>query len=289
MEKRLIFAILLSMLILMFFQFLKPNQVKESIQTVSETQEISSTSKEPVEEEHKTDIYNKEPEITQKYNTETITSDKLMLSINDLDCGISQLLIKDNDGQYINMVMQDNPPFPAGIHSIGLNDWKLVKINKNTLTAQTENNSVKVIRRFKINEDNIIEIDNEIINKSSEVKVIDINQGWYSGLGTTEELENENFRENRPFCKINNKVESNIKKGIYKGKIEWTGLVNRYFLAVFLDVDDVFENIEVENVKSKSKGCSMSANKSGIKYPSVELKGSIRIGGNGKDSIKQSL
>lgn len=278
MQQRLLIAVVLSVLILVIFQKIghkerEPYLVRQKAEDSVDKMETQETSFKKEIKESK-DMY----AIYAEISTATITNGKIEISICSIGSGINALKIKDEKKGLVNLVREKKPPFALGLKFTGEKEWSLVKKTGNELSATISINGIKIERKFKISQRNIIEITNIFKNNTNRSVSLNIEQGWYNGLGTTSDLQKENFMDTRPFAKIEGSVRNNMKNGIFSGKVDWAGVVNRYFLTVFLDIDDIFKDIEIIRDKKGIRGCAagMGSNKD-KKFPTLILKGKVDL------------
>jgi len=82
---------------------------------------------------------------------------------------------------------------------------------------------------------------------------------WQAGLGTDEAL----LKENRKMMKAQGRIEGTVikklKLNIYRGKIDWMGVTNRYFLAAFINRGEDFSTGRVESFDKYTPVVSMTA------------------------------
>ncbi len=273
MKQRTILAVVISIIILVLFQRIEHQKRSRYIAEKAITSVVDK--KETQESDFEKELT--EQKITYaEHSTATITNGDIKVSISSIGAGINALMIKDKNGSIIDLVRDKKPPFALELKFTGKKIWNLIKKDEDELLATTDVNGIKINRKFRLKDKNTIEVVNIIKNNTNKPVSIDINQGWYNGLGTTEDLKKENFVDNRPFAKIEERTITNIKKGNFSGKISWAGIVNRYFLAVFIDVNDIFKNLEVIREKKSAKGCAPDSG-AGKKFPAVILKGKIDL------------
>ncbi len=265
MQKRLIIAVILSVFIFIFFQ-----QIQPPVERFPEEMIIERRDHIPVDDKMATKrtvdtIPTEKINDFARRNEETIRSENIELTVNSYDSGMNALLIRDKDGTMINLVNKDNSPFPLSLNLDRTGLWQLKKINESELLAVMEYEGIRISRKFSLSE-NIIRIENNIRNTLNIRQNVNIAMGWHEGLNTTEILKEENVRDNKIFAKLSDRVKRNIKEGFYEGEIKWAGILNRYFVVVFLEIDEIFNRFTVKKVDKK-----------GYEYPSIELKGNIEL------------
>jgi YidC/Oxa1 family membrane protein insertase len=280
-QKRLLIAIVLSFIILGLFQRIEYTKRANNIKPVQQQIIADKTATKPFERE---EIKAETKVVDQKTNT--ISNEIIELEISSIGAGISGLKIKDEKEGLVNLVRNAEPPFALGFDFAGSESWSLKSLNGKTIVAELENNTYRIKRTISLSENNIVVI-NKIKNVSNRVLRQDIEQSWYKGLGTTKDLQKENYADNRPVIKIDDKVRTNIGKGDYSGSIDWTGVVNRYFLAVFIDVDKIFKNVSIERDKKRARGCAAAGGDGN--YPEIVLKGEINLNPGEEIEFEQKL
>lgn len=285
-EKRLIIAVALSVFILVLFQSITRKNTTGNVYQKTNAVDIQST------QEGGSPDLKKVPETlpaeTYSYNEEEtlqIEDKNILLNVSSYGGGLKQIKIKDKNGDMINLVKTEKPPYPAALEIPG--KMKLERSN-GKIKAYGIINGAQIERTYTITNENLIEIKNTITNKDNDVKIIEFEQGWYGGIESTDDLKKENYVDNRPFMKFNGKARNKLQKGIYEGDIEWAGVVNRYFLAAYIDIDKIFENIKITGKVQSGRGCSVTKG-SGGEFPSISIRAKVKINPRSAAAVDQKI
>lgn len=248
MEKRTFLAIILSIAILIIWQWLfRPKHLPVS----SPTGSPAVTEEKSFGEQAEKDIVPREAVIpsTKSEKTFEIETDKMIYVLSENEASIIHCFLKEDiligkttvdlvlNGKLLNNTgsgnwsyIWENQPYRAKfIQTIG--DFNIEK------TFNFENNSY------------LIDVEYIIRNTSgylSNFEGLFLSIG--PGLGTdTKELK-ENKRILRAIAYSVKKVEK-LKVGSHKFSEKWAGLDNRYFLSVFFKTNNDFKNIKIEKVE----------------------------------------
>ncbi|MBN2407002.1 MAG: membrane protein insertase YidC [Elusimicrobia bacterium] len=286
MQGRLLLAVVISVLILVVFQRMQGPPDKIVRHTHIEKQEESAESRS--NNVDKMSTVAEAGAVTADMVEYTIENENIKLTVGSYDSGFTSLLLKDKNGEYIEMVRKDEPPYPLALNTDEYRRWKLVKKSGSEIECTYDGRNLQIKRNITVKDRGNVEISNTVRNKTAGIINASFMQGWTGGLGTTKELDKENLQDNRLFSKIGGKINSNMDKGDYEGDISWAGLVNRYFIAVFLDIDGLFGKVEAENAKKKTRGCA-SARLQDSQYPGIILKGDIVLEGKEETEFKQEI
>ncbi len=268
-QKRLIIAIAISMLILVVFQQI---QAPEPGTEPSKDRPAETVDKETTEHPDRA-VAERELEETVTdepidYQVKKIITDNIILGVNSYNSGLSKVKIKDKDGQFINLVRSEDPKTSPLKLGNALN-WQLTADRRdNSVTARYTTDKLNIIREYKI-EDNLIKIDNFIENSGQSSKEINFNQGWYNGMETAEDLKKENYEDTRLFLKENSDVENDLTDKRVTGNLKWGGIMNRFFITVFLNLDQKFNSVITENAKKEGGGCAGPPED--VNYPEIEF------------------
>ncbi|MDD5686503.1 MAG: membrane protein insertase YidC [Elusimicrobia bacterium] len=112
------------------------------------------------------------------------------------------------------------------------------------------NDGFDIEKTFYFNENSyLVDIEYAVKSKSSSAKDFNgLSLSIGPGLGTDAKELKENKRLTRVSSYSQKKVEK-LKPGNYEFPLKWVGIDNRYFLSVFLKINDEFKNISVEEVQ----------------------------------------
>ncbi|MEA3506857.1 MAG: membrane protein insertase YidC, partial [Elusimicrobiota bacterium] len=291
MQKRLIIAVGLSMFILVLFQqFQGPatgpagegQETASQENAVDKRETINRTEKEPEGKVEKKP--GQEREKTQPGNGDLdslqaveISAHDLTLTLNNSDSGLTSLVMIDKDGSEVELVRDKvldlYPLFlDAGVEG----KWDINRIGEGTARAEISDGAISAVRIYRISGDDRINIENRVKNISGSSRRIELRQGWPGGLGTTENLRKENYGENKLFAKIDNKVIDKLKEESYEGQVNWGGVLNRYFIVSFLDIDDLFVKVRGSNIGGRSAGCGSSVPED-AEFPGIIFSGSATL------------
>jgi len=277
-QKRLIIAVVLSVVVLLLFQAIQPkNSVNidekkttdnYAVKTVDDKE--STGSPEPVIKESNEEAG--QPAVNEK--TETISAYGTEITVSSEYCGFKSIVITDKDGSKLDLVRKKTPPYNMGFVSPGFETWQLKKENR-TITGTAVFNGIQAVRKISVVDKYMITINERIKNISSQTRTIKIEQGWYEGIGSEVQDERDNFKDNRPFVKIGGKVKKDVEKGVYEGTPEWMGVLNRYFVGMVTGIDSVFDTVKVRR-ESGGRGCSAGGNGDSV-FPSIIMEGSVTV------------
>jgi len=99
-----------------------------------------------------------------------------------------------------------------------------------------------------------------IHNQSKSPKEVGgITISWQAGLGTDAALLRENLKMMRAQGKVEGIATTRLKTETYKGKIDWIGITNRYFLAAFINSGNDFTMATVGTIDKNIPVVSLSA------------------------------
>ncbi|MFC2048922.1 membrane protein insertase YidC [Elusimicrobiota bacterium] len=281
-NNRLLAAIVLSILILLVFQKIQ-KPINPPVKSQSSTNYKENLEKENtvIDDDIQTTAQSKNKRINRAENTISISAktDKTELIINSLGAGIEQLKIRDGEVNYIELVRSQQESYPLALDEDST--WDIKKINEKGIRAHKRSNDIEFERIFTIEDNSKIKITDKFINKSKSDKNFKYNLAWKGGLGTAEELVKENHRDHRVFAKIDSKVRSKIKAGKFEGDLEWSGLVNRYFIIAIINTNKVFTALNVNSGSKKGPGCAVQSKTDDSDYPSIDLNGRVDIPAGG--------
>jgi len=85
---------------------------------------------------------------------------------------------------------------------------------------------------------------------------------WQAGLGIDEALLKENIKMMKAQGRIEGMVMKKLKPNTYRGKIDWIGVTNRYFLAAFINKEEDFSTGRVESFDKYTPVVSVTASPS---------------------------
>ncbi|MFH1416365.1 MAG: membrane protein insertase YidC [Elusimicrobiota bacterium] len=288
MNNRVILAVAISVMILIIFQKMEQKNNPQPVHNIEENKNVDKKETPAAWTEDET----KKEEIQNyayiKRSTETITNGNLDIAINSIGSGISSIKVKDKKEGTVELIRKNTNQITLLSEITGKEEWELKKISENELISKIAQNGLEIERRFKLGPENILEVENRITNKSPEHREIKIKQEWYEGLGTTEDINKENYIDNRSFAKIDGKVRSRIGKGKYEGEIEWAGVVNRYFIVILSNKENNFTELYIEGAKKKSRGCA-AAGGEGDKYPALIMESNVGIGTEEEYQFSQKI
>ncbi len=266
MEKRLIIAVVASVAILYMFQAMQP--VRSPDYVVDKTETEAATPPVRVEEKRTEAVIaetDKPSETPSEEKTLTITNTEIEIEVSSLGSGLKSFNIYDEKEGFVNLINTVTPPLPLSAAFAPDENWTLRK-TETGVTAQLSTPLAAYYREFYLDKNNIVNIKNRVVNLTDRRLIVAVNQSWRGGLGTTEDLMDDNPKENSAFAQIDSKVQTDIESGSYSGAIEWAGISNKYFLAVFLELEEYYSKLEVEFMRVNDE-----------RYPSVEASGQIEI------------
>ncbi len=267
MQTRLILAIAISILILLAFQ-----GTQEPPPPVSEPPPALVEEEPAVPEEPDTpaprdkDTFPAEEEYGEAILTDGITE----VTVSGADAGFSSLVILDKDGSRLDLIQGKAPPYPAGLK--GFHGWAVRSPDGGeTVEAFYEENGVEISRRYTLTPEGMIEVKTAFRGEPGA----DIETGWYGGLGTTEDLRDDNVKDNTPFMKLDGRVKRDPGEGGFSGILNWAGIHNRYFASILIDMDGFFDRVRVEEGRT-----SGFFNRGGEEYyPEISISGSAGVSG----------
>jgi YidC/Oxa1 family membrane protein insertase len=212
MQQRLIIAMVISVLILFIFQKRQYEQTKKAyVSTITTEKETNVDKMETDIRETPQKVYvGKKKEDRKELS---IKNDLLKISINSAGSGLSSILLKDEKEGEIELVRKKEPPFSLGMDITDTDEWDIKKVSENKIIAILDLQEIKAERIFTLTDKNIINVENIIQNKSKKAISLNLDQNWYAGLGTTEDLKKENFVDNRPFVSFDGKIKSDVDAG----------------------------------------------------------------------------
>ena len=262
MEKRLIIAVIFSVVILYMFQAMQP--VPDRTAVVDEVATEDPVGVEVTETEEIEEVIEPE-ELPEEEQTASIENENIFIQVSSLGSGLRSFKIEDEKEGMVDLILAPSPPLPLSSALAPESNWSLRETEKGVVAEYYTQNAA-YYREFELDEKNILRISNRIVNLTDRRLRVKINSSWPGGLGTTEDLMEDNPGDNKPFAKIDGNVKRDLDKGTHEGKIEWAGISNRYFISVFLGLEDYFSEINVDSIFLH-----------GGEYPSIELLGRIEI------------
>ncbi len=266
MEKRLIIAVVISVAILYLFQ--STQTVTPPADIVDKTETVEPSPSVRVEEEKREAVIADTAEPDRKLSDEetfTLTNKEVKIEVSSLGSGLRSFSIYDEKEGFVNLINVVDPPLPLSAAFAPDENWTLKQTEKG-VEAQLSTSLAAYYREFYLNDKNILNIENRIVNLTDRRLQVRINKSWRGGLGTTEDLLEDNAKENSSFAKIDSRVMTDIDGGSHSGNIEWAGISNKYFLAVFLGLEDYYSRLDTHFSLIEDE-----------RYPSLEVSGHIDI------------
>ncbi len=292
MQKRTLLAVVISVVILLIFQNFNskkviPNNNNDVLSVNGKEHAVDNKETEGLES---IDLAKKlEKDVTKNREQEekkSITNGSITIEVSSLQAGISSMKIKDKKEGQVELVRKNEMPYSLGMEVTGRKKWHLIKNGENNLVAKINYKGINIERKYNISDENIVLIENKIKNTRKEKMEIEVKQSWFNGLGTTKDIEKENYIDNRPVAKINGRPRSKLENGDFSGQIEWAGIVNRYFLAVFIEIDEIFNELKIDGGKRGGRGCAAGT---GGKFPEIVLKGKLSLASEETIRFNQKL
>ncbi|MGM0441854.1 MAG: membrane protein insertase YidC [Elusimicrobiota bacterium] len=289
-QKRLILAIAISMFILIFFQQMQqppPESTSDQETVEADSQSVAKkTTSQSGETEKSAEDDEKEKEKTDRdYEIIKLTSDNIILGVNSLNSGLSKVKIKDKNGEFINLVRSKK--YEHAPLKLLTGDWKLTKNSRdNEITAEYSTEKLEVVRKYRV-ENGLVKITNNFENKELAAREVKIKQGWYNGLDTTADLEEENHEDTRLFLKKGEDIEDDLEKSEISDDLKWGGIMNRFFISAFLNLEQNFDTVTTKNTKTGGGGCSGSPEDAA--FPEIEFTGTKILEGQEDYSFNQEF
>ncbi|OGS46574.1 MAG: hypothetical protein A2539_01725 [Elusimicrobia bacterium RIFOXYD2_FULL_34_15] len=248
MEKRTFLAIILSITILVLWQWFygpKPSKPRvDSVPTITEKGPIIKGK----EQIRKGFVTEKAIPVSKEFvETINIETSKMSYVLSEDEASIVHCYLKENalnEKTTVDLVLGGKL-----LNDYGSNGWAYVK----TKDQQYQAKFVKTLDNFNIEKtfyfDNnayLIDVEYILKNKTSSNKVFEgLMLSIGPGLGTDAKEMKENKGLLRAISYSEKKVEK-LKVGNYLFPQKWVGIDNRYFLSVFFKTGDGFNNIKVE-------------------------------------------
>jgi YidC/Oxa1 family membrane protein insertase len=182
-----------------------------------------------------------------KQETIEISADKYKVYLTNSGAAVSKWLIKENDGQWIDLILPNNPPVLANFPNI---NYKIVSNNNEKVVFEyVSPEGWKITKTYSFAKDSYmhnIAVKLEKLNQSAVLPRIDF--VWGPGLST----DDENMKENLTLTRVGgHPAQKPFKYKIIKNESEpasdfkWVAIDNRYFLVAFIptNISD-FANIK---------------------------------------------
>ncbi len=252
MEKRVIIAIVLSILVLMLWSRIYKVPYSSQQNRVTE-KPLSSTTVNETEQLKKSTL-----QTTVKQKGKEIELDFKDLNITFTNKGalLKHWYLKEKK-QTLDLILPDTIGFGIDEEFDNINGQLFsYKKKSNTINFKYKlHNGLILTKSYNINPySNIHSFIVKIKNTSTTPKNIKgLSVYWKGNLGIDKSLLKYNRRETKFKAYIGEKIIKKLKTGEYSENIHWTSIINRYFVMAFINSDKAFSKIILRKNKKFSK------------------------------------